>query len=210
MRRMTWLGGLVALALAWLAPAPSASADLLISNLPGNDGTQTAGIDTLRCKGMGFTMPGGLGYYLDSATLRLRTYSANTIPVIQIWSDSGGVPGAPLITLDNPVFNPSGIANYDFTPGVTFTLEADTAYWLVASGAAGGTAYDWMASIPAQTPTGLATHSGCMWGTTGVPPNLQSSILVSYELHGTPVPAPAAGLVLAGLGGLGLRRRRRG
>ena len=46
----------------------SASADLLISNWPGNDGSQTAAInDGSRTKGMGFTMPGGTGYYLTAS-----------------------------------------------------------------------------------------------------------------------------------------------
>jgi len=113
-----------------------------------------------------------------------------------------------LTTLDNPAFGAVGIANYDFTPSGSFTLLANTTYWLVASGTVNGDRYDWKASSPGVTPTGLATHAGATFGTAGLPPTGTSSILNSYALNGSLVPTPAA-LALIGLGGLARSRRRR-
>jgi len=188
--------------------APLATADIIISNLDGNDGSQTADIDDLRTKGMGFTMPSGDGYYIDSATLRLETFGPDITLFVEIWSNAGGVPGVHLFSLDSPSFNPSGIANYDFTAGSDFILEADTTYWLVAYGTADGDRVDWKASSPSQTPTGVATHAGATFGTSGPPPTNNSSILTSYAINATLVPAPAVGLVF-GVGVIALRRRRR-
>lgn len=161
----------------------NAQAIELISNLPGNDGSQSASLGTLRNKGMGFTMPDD-AYSLVGVTLRLETYGANTVPIVEIWSDVGGVPGVSLITLINPSFAPSGIANYDFAPSAPLTLLANTTYWIVAYGQAGATPYDWKASSPAVTPTGLATHAGATWGTGGPPPTGTSSIVCSYAVNG--------------------------
>ncbi|MBU0638365.1 MAG: PEP-CTERM sorting domain-containing protein [Planctomycetes bacterium] len=188
---------------------PAAQADVLLSNLNGNDGTQSADLDNLRNKGMGFTMPSGLGYTLDKATLRLETFGANVQPIVQVWDDVAGLPGTPLITLNNPTFSTSGIANYDFTPGGTFTLDADMTYWLVAYGTATGDRYDWKASSPAQLPSGLATHVGALFDTNGPPPTTSSSIICSYAIEGTIVPEPSVGLGLACVGALAVARRRR-
>ena len=182
----------------------SASADLLISNWPGNDGSQTAAInDGSRTKGMGFTMPGGTGYYLDGVLARLNITDVNVQPVFEMFSDAGG-PGTSLMVLDSPGGYTLGIGDYTFTPPSQFTLDPGTTYWIVAS-AAGAATYDWKASSPSQTPTGLATHVGATFG--AYPPRNTSSILVTYELYGTLIPAPSS-LALLGLGGLALRRRR--
>lgn len=168
------------LCVALVCAAVNAQAIELISNLPGNDATQSAALSNLRVKGMGFTMPDD-AYSLVSVTLRLDTDGAGTNPIIQIWSDVGGNPGASLITLNNPSFG-TGIANYDFTPPAPFTLLANTTYWIVAYGPVGALAYDWKASSPAVTPTGLATHAGVKWGTSGPPPTGSSSIVCSYSV----------------------------
>jgi len=159
----------------------------LISNLDGNDASQSADLDELRNKGMGFTMPGA-EYRLDSVTMRLATFGPNVRPIVEIWSDAGGLPGVSLVTLVNPVFAASGIANYDFIPPGTFNLAANTTYWIVAYGEAGADRYDWKASSPAQIPTGLATHAGALFDTNGPPPTNTSSIICSYALNGTTGP----------------------
>lgn len=191
--------------LALMLAAGQASADVIISNHPGNDGSQTAGINSSsRTKGMGFSMPGGDGYYLDNVVLRLNITDVSVIPRIEIFTDSGG-PGVSLITLDNPTIDTLGIGDYTFTPGSDFILEGGTSYWIVAS-SANSAVYDWKASSPSQTPTGLATHLGATFG--AYPPRSSSSILTTYMINGTPVPAPgAAGLLVLG-GALAFRRRR--
>lgn len=170
-----------------LAVSSSVLADELISNLPGNDGSQSADLDELRNKGMGFTMPASQ-YNLENVVLRLETFGPNVAPIVEIWSDVGGQPGAPLVTLVNPVFAASGIADYAFIPPGTFVLQAATTYWIVAYGQAGADRYDWKASSPAQIPSGLATHAGARFDSNGAPPTTTSSIICSYALNGTTGP----------------------
>ncbi|MBZ0269700.1 hypothetical protein K8I85_16230 [bacterium] len=185
-KRIFWVPALCA-ALVYASFASGAQADELISNLDGNDGSQSADLDELRNKGMGFTMPGAQ-YSLDNVTLRLETFGANVAPIVEIWDDVGGNPGAPLVTLVNPVFAASGIANYDFIPPGSFNLSANTTYWVVAYGVAGADRYDWKASSPAVTPTGIATHAGAKFDTNGAPPTNNSSIICSYAVNGTTGP----------------------
>ncbi|MEQ8844362.1 MAG: choice-of-anchor R domain-containing protein [Phycisphaerales bacterium] len=167
---------LVAAAAAFTVSAV-AMAEVIISNHPGNDGTQSAGInDSSRTKGMGFEMSGGSDMTLDGVTLRLDITSVDVAPVIEIYSDGGGVPGALLTTLVNPSTFSPGIGDYIFTPDGSFTLVGGETYWIVASSAAG--TYDWKASSPAETPTGTATHVGATFG--AYPPAVSSSILNTY------------------------------
>ena len=184
MKKTIFLMPLLCVALVCAAVTSSAQAVELISNLDGNDGSQSADLDELRNKGMGFTMPGE-EYHLDSATLRLETFGPNVSPIVEIWNDVSGVPGAPLVTLINPTFAASGIANYDFIPPGAFILSPNTTYWLVAHGHAGADRYDWKANSPGVVPTGFATHVGAMWDADGAPPTNNSSILCSYALNGT-------------------------
>ncbi len=167
-----------------------AQAETLISNLPGNDGTQSATLNDLRNKGMGFTMPAGSAYYLDRAVLRLYTTGPNVQPIVEIWSDVGGIPSASLITLTNPTFEPSGIANYEFTPPSAFTLEAGRTYWVITYGTANGDHFGWMASDPYVIPIGLATHFGARFDEDGPPPTGSSYTVNSYAIEGTLVPEP--------------------
>ena len=175
------------LCLVLVLAASNAQAIELISNLDGNDASQSADLDELRNKGMGFTMPGD-EYVLDSVTLRLETFGANVLPIVEIWDDNAGNPGAFLVLLNNPVFAASGIANYDFVPPAAFTLSPNTTYWIVAYGQAGGDRYDWKASSPAVLPTGLATHAGAKFDTNGPPPTNNSSIICSYAVNGSAGP----------------------
>ncbi len=182
-----------------------ASADPVISNLPGNDLTQTAGINgTTRTKGMGFAMPAGTDYFLDDVVARLNITDLTVRPVFEVFSDAGGSPGAWLTTLANPAITSLGIANYSFTPSGSFTLVGGTSYWIIASSA--NATYDWKANSPSITPTGIATHIGATFGS--YVPSSPSSILVSYQINGTVVPAPGAFAVLS-FGGLLAARRRR-
>jgi MYXO-CTERM domain-containing protein len=191
--------------LALLFVAGQAAAVELISNYPGNDGSQTAGINaSTRTKGMGFAMPAGVDYFLDEIVLRLGITDTAVKPVVELYTDAGG-PGTPLTTLVDPGGYVLGIGDYSFTPAGDFVLEADTNYWIVASAANDINVYDWKASSPSEVPTGIATHIGATFGT--YPPQNSSSILVTYFMNGTPVPAPGS-FALLGVGALALRRRR--
>ena len=170
-----------------LVAQPLVAQTTLISNLDGNDATQSAGLNDLRNKGMGFTMPAGDDYILDYVTLRLETFSSGVAPIVELWTSAGGLPGTAVETLTNPTFAPSGIVNYDFTSSGS-TLTAGESYWLVAYGVAGAPTYDWKASSPPQTPTGIATYLGALFDTNGPPPTTSSSIVCSFSVTATLVP----------------------
>ena len=85
---------LVLVILVCLLAQPLLAQTTLISNLPGNDASQSADLNDTRNKGMGFTMPAGQDYFLDYVTLRLETFGA-VAPIVELWTSVGGLPGAP-------------------------------------------------------------------------------------------------------------------
>lgn len=185
-RSKRYLSVAMLLGLAVLVCQPAAAQVTLISNLDGDDGSQSANLNDTRNKGMGFTMPAGDDYVLDHVTLRLET-AVGIAPIVEIWTNAGGVPGSSIETLTNPTFAPSGIANYDFASS-GITLTAGESYWIVAYGPVGVTGYAWKASSPPQIPTGLANHLGATFDTNGPPPTTTSSIICSYSVTATVVP----------------------
>lgn len=188
MRKVACVAHVVAVAVLVMSmAAPVAAQTVLISNLPGNDGTQSAGLDDLRTKAMGFTMPAGQDYTLQYVTLRLETAAAGATPIVELWTNSGGQLGALIETLTSPPLAASGIAEYDFTSAGSI-LTGGESYWILAYGPAGVTDYDWKASSPAELPTGIASHLGALFGTAGPPPTGTSSIICSYSVTGTLVP----------------------
>ncbi len=177
---MTKLPVLMAAAAASTICAQTMAQTVIISNHPGNDGTQSAAInDFSRTKGLGFEMPIGSDQSLVAVTMRLDITAVDVIPLVEIYSDGGGVPGTMLTTLENPASFSLGIDDYAFTPSESFTLVGGETYWIVASSAFG--TYDWKASSPAETPTGLATHVGATFG--AYPPVTSSSILNTYFIE---------------------------
>lgn len=206
MRARMVAGGLPAAALVLAFGVGHANAqDVLISNLPGNDATQSASLGDGRIKGMGFTMPSQSSSLVD-VTLRMNITGLDVDPLVRIFDDVGGVPSNELLTLENPSITETGIHNLTFLPPSSFTLAADTTYWLVVY-SEGADRPHWMGSSPAETPTGLATHAGSTFSASGGPnpPTGSSGILNSYEVR---IPAPAS-VALLGLAGLvGVRRRR--
>lgn len=185
--------------------AIAANANIVISNLPGNDGTQSASLSSTRVKGMAFTTDSGL-WTLDSAVLRLNT-NANAGPLLKLHADNAGVPGAALGTFTNPGGFTTGIQNYTFTLGMA--VNPSTKYWLVLSQPNNSTPFDWKASSPAQTPTGLWTHAGSVFSTNGGTTWSSSSILTTYEINASLVPEPASIIALsAAFAALAARRRK--
>ncbi len=172
--------------------AGAIDAATIITNLNGNDQTASVGLSSTRNKAMGFTMPAGINYRLNAATLRLNSAAVTTNPTVQLWSNGlTNLPNAALVTLTNPAFT-VGTSNFVFTPPTPFTLQAGTTYWLTAYAKTGTPAFDWMANQPGIVPTGIATHFGQNFDTDGPPPTGESVIFNSYSLDATPVPEPVA------------------
>ena len=187
----------------------------LIENLNSNDGSGTGINAPGDSKAMGFAMPSGADYILDSVILRLAFSESD--PIVQIWSNTAAnQPGAPLTTLVDPVIT-FGINNFTFTPGGSFTLLADTIYWLVVGSEApetGNENFFWYANSPSITPTGIASHFGQRFGENGPPPTGSSTIMNSYQINATAVDAAAVpepgtmALLAFGLPALAMARRR--
>lgn len=179
---MTRTRGAAAAAIIAGLAAP-AIAEEIISNLPGNDGTQSASLEGGRIKAMGFTLPAGPDLTFERAEVRLDVSNLEIDPLVRIYEDAAGVPGEFLLELTDPAFIELGIQTYSFTPPAPLVLEAGRSYWLVVynNGAPG---MDWKASSPAQTPSGIASHYGSLFSTaTGPnPPTASSTILNSYAI----------------------------
>ncbi len=133
-------------------------------------------------KAAGFTLPAGQDYPLGAVVLRLEIQDAANDPVVEVWDDNLGAPGASLVTLVNPPL-PVSIDNFIFTPPAPFLLSASTTYWIVVwNASAGADSFLWRASSPGQTPTGIATSAGYLFDFGTPPPVTPSSTFNTYEV----------------------------
>lgn len=196
-------------AAAALTLAAASRGDVILGNYPpANDLTQSAALSNLRVKAMSFTMPAGLGYRLDSVTLRLGNYDPGDTVVAEIRGDNAGVPGGVVASIVMP---PGvGVPNTDYTgtPAAPTTLSPSTTYWIWVAGIVGGGTFDWKASSPGIVPTGAATFGLNRFSTNGGTTFTASTIISTLRIEGTLVPAPGAAGLLA-LAGVAAARRRR-
>ncbi len=172
-------------ALTAAAFACAAQADVIITNLPSSDSTQSAFLQDGRIKAMGFHM-GNEDFQLENVIIRLDADSTAVDPLIRIYDDNGGAPGTLIDTMIDPAFVGIGPADWTFTPSASVTLSAGATYWLVVYNDGGGN-IDWKAG--STTPAGPhATHVGGLFSVSSGPnPPLtgNSSILNSYEVNGS-------------------------
>jgi hypothetical protein len=144
--------------LAALFASPASANDIIIGNLSGGIGVGTAygGGAATRYKAFGFTM-GPTPYLLEEVTLSFDVAGAAITPLVEIWSDAGGIPGNPLHALDNPG-SFAGQGDFTFSASTPFSLDAHVSYWLyVQSVPMNGDAFTWDSSSPATLPTGAAS-----------------------------------------------------
>jgi len=148
--------------------------------------------------------------------LRLGDYESGDVPLVQIRNDVGGSdPGSTVLaSFTNPTPQGTGNFGYTFTPTSPLTFTAGTKYWLYVTVTSGS--FDWRASNPGITPTGIATSSGYRFQNFGGSFN-NSTTLNSFQINATeitgpvastPEPGAIAALSLFGLGLLGVKGRR--
>jgi hypothetical protein len=199
----------------FLGVAGSARADIIISNLPGNDASGTwlnappggaNGGSSYDSKAAGFLLPPGGSFSLASAQLRLTFFDTASVPVISLYNDIGGNPGSLLFNFTNPPIG-VGTDTFTFLPPAPFHLLPGSAYWLVASNAATvADSFVWRDNDPPITPTGIATSTGFRFDFTGpAPQDGGDTFLDSFQVNANadPLPEPST-LALLGLGGGGL------
>jgi hypothetical protein len=161
------MGGVTTLFVGILAisnPADAISLSL-IGNYSSTNDLSASSITGLSQRSVGFTLPTGSDYTLDSITLRLSGYTdAGDVALLQIYQDvnknstnpNGAVLQSSLEFL-NPNSSSDTVNNFTFTPTSTFTFLADTRYWLLVDRTTATVgSYSWRVSNPSITPTGIS------------------------------------------------------
>jgi len=138
---------LILTTLAPLAVSVPAHALSLLGNLPlPNDGSSSVVESMGSQPAIGFTLPGGIDYTLDSVNLRLGSYNTvagGDMALVQIFEDSARTSANPNeatlvpLTFTNPVSSSDAFGTFTFTPNAVFTFRANTRYWLLVDAAAG-------------------------------------------------------------------------
>lgn len=168
------MGGVTTLFVGILAISNPADAISLIGNNPlVSGGTRPSSLSSSPSSHIvvGFTLPTGSNYSLDSITLRLNSYTdAADTPLLQIYADPSKTRVSPfLINPESVLFSkPSSASNainlFTFTPTSTFTFLADTRYWLKVGAEATSGSFNWMNNGQGFTndPTGISglTYDG--------------------------------------------------
>jgi hypothetical protein len=219
--RRAWVGlFLVGLG---LAPWGVARGDYIISNYPAGNALEEVGFIQGATVEVGFTMPSGTAYALDSVTLRLVSLLTPSPSQIALFADDQGTPVGPALVTFNSVTIPSTTeTDITVTPTTPFVLLPGTTYWLgLTSTVPNGGYVIWSADLPGVAPTGIATpvvdnkfgpgtylfgedYPGTSGGT--------GSQNLTYRVEGHAVPEPVSlvmlTLGLATVAGLAWRQRK--
>jgi len=214
-------GGVAALLVSVLATANPADAISLIGNYSSTNDGDSSSIESSPIdykQAVGFTLPTGNPYTLDSIKLRLITYNTTTggdVALLRIYRDTAKISSNPngatleSVTFNNPTSSSDDAGDFIFTPTSTFTFLPDTRYWLLVDATAGF--YDWSANNLAITPTGISgiTHNGYQRSFDGGLSYSSDSTFNSFEIQATEVPfefEASGGLAI--LGGAWLLRKQ--
>lgn len=139
---------------------------------------------------------------------------------MSIYGNSGGQPGSLVASLTGDLDpNPSGFANYTYTPSGSVTLSANQIYWVVAQGGTSVDSHKWALNVGGSVPTtgsvGVGFDDVSYSVSYSIPslPDWHSAWESPYmmEMLVTAVPEPSA-MALSLVGGLGilvLKRRLR-
>lgn len=193
----------------------SASADAILSNLPGTGsgtGTNLGLASDLgdRTKGVGLTM--GATAMDFQSMVALISNSAALAPASTlsggIYADSASNPGALLAAFAPvPVAAGATVAQVSITTAAPFTLQPSTSYWFILDGPSTTNSLLWESLSPNTVPTAsgvsligyrFSSNGGTTWGS--------SSIYNGMTINAV-VPEPMSLGMLALVGALALRRR---
>jgi hypothetical protein len=206
-------GGVTALAASVLAFSAPVQAVTLFGNYSSVNDTALLKLQNADQKAVGFTLPVGSDYTLNSITLRLANYNTTDgdAALLQIFADaprtSANPNGAILqsVVFNNPTSNSNLFGNFVFTPQTPFTFLANTRYWLLVDRTAGD--FDWYGNFgPSLLPTStlgivsnryqLSNNDGFTYG--------NNTFFNSFQIDGTEVTAvpfefsPALGVGVLG------------
>jgi hypothetical protein len=145
---------------------------------------------------MGFQMPLGSSYVLDSVTLALEFDGPPTNAInVRLFTDIGGHPGNLLSTLVTPQF-PSTLGIFDAIFTTSFILQPSTPYWVVATNSDPdpNKAVAWVGNSPPVSPAGIPTYLGAL--TTVGASGWLSDAPAGLSIDATTVPEPSGALLL--------------
>lgn len=167
----------------------ASQADVIIGNLPGNDGVQFV-FDSASALSVGFTV-GASPITLTSVDFRLETQGTSGNATLEIRNDNSGNPETTgFFFFNSQLVNTGAVSQYSFTSAVAPFLAANTTYWLTL-----GTplnlpnALRVSASDPSVLPTGA--HAVFFGLRTGDPdaqtmiPSIPPFSVPSFQINGT-------------------------
>ncbi|MBX3378003.1 MAG: hypothetical protein KF678_13485, partial [Phycisphaeraceae bacterium] len=185
-------------ALLTLAAGSTVSADVILSNYPPtNDTNTTAGVSSTRRKAMSFSMPAGPTYDITSITLRLQGYtSPSDVAILEIRDHTGSTtaPGTTVVgTFVAPASSNTAAGDFVFMPSGAVTLLPGTSYWICLYAGDATNTFDWRGSSPAIVPTGIATYGGqSLFSTTSGSTWTTSTTINTFSIDGVPSGASGA------------------
>jgi hypothetical protein len=214
-------GGVVASLVSILALSHPAKAITLFGNYSStNDEASSLMNNNARSRAIGFTLPVGTDYTLNSILLRLEDYNTTAGDQVQlrIYRDSAKTSTSPMgttlesLTFNKPSSNSDTAGDFNFTPTTAFIFLADTRYWLLMNVPTGSVR--WTANDPSVTPTGISGmgYNGYMLTNNNGVSYANSTSFNSFQIDATPVPfesnAAPAGMAIV-FGALMLRSKLR-
>lgn len=199
-----------------LLAAQFCRADVIIGNLPGNDGVQFV-FDSASALSVGFNV-GPTQITVTSVVFQLNAQGTSGNASVEIRSNNGGSPAPTgFFAFDSQLITTGGVAQYTFSSALSPVLSANTTYWLTLGTSLNApNALRVSASDPSEIPSGAyATFVGQRTGD----PNDQTTVLPdppfsipSFQINGVvssvavPESPPWTGLLI-GFALLGIFRR---